>query len=59
MEWFVPPHSTRSEILRDARQALDILARNEGIGEDERRDLEQVEGLLEGIEERLMQRRWI
>jgi hypothetical protein len=58
-EWFVPPHPTRTEILGALRRSMNILAKVEGDETGVRYALEQVEHLLEGIEEVLMERRWI
>lgn len=45
-------------MLADVRMGLNVLARMV-VERNNEADLEEVEGLLGGIEERLMERRWI
>lgn len=58
-EWFVPPHSTRREILGSVRRCLNLLARIPRVRMETRGDMEEVERTLTGVEIMLMERRWI
>ncbi|KAF2658543.1 hypothetical protein K491DRAFT_259378 [Lophiostoma macrostomum CBS 122681] len=58
-EWFVPPHSTRTDIIARLRMALTVLAYTQRDTTELQAALDHVEELLREIENSLLDRRYI